>query len=166
MSFETQSFQLKNKKSNKNLFDYLERALFILFFTFRSLQRCKMSVQKSPYKSPKNQKCTRQTSFFVIFLLNKISVPIFQIIHIQTRPSAPASMKVLNKDVRSKIASRVFFFGINVEEWKIPWNEVALVLNWMNESWNIVHVRINSALIVLHLVLPSEVSVLLYDNYK
>ena len=37
---------------------------------------------ESPYKK-KNNVCARQTSFSAIFLLNKITVPNFQIIHIR-----------------------------------------------------------------------------------
>ena len=44
-----------------------------LFFTFRSHQRCKMSVQKEKLQSRERNVYARQTSFSAIFLVNKIT---------------------------------------------------------------------------------------------
>ena len=60
----------------------MERALFILFSTFRSHKQCKKSVQKEKLQSREGKVCERQTSFSAIFVLNKTMAPIFQIIHI------------------------------------------------------------------------------------
>ena len=58
------------------LFRLLGESL-IYFFTYRSHQRCKKSVQKNVR--------AWQTSVSAIFLLNKITVQIFQIILIQNK---------------------------------------------------------------------------------
>ena len=63
----------------------MERALFIPFFTFRSHQQRKKSVQKDKLQSTERNVSARQTSFSAIFALNKITVTIFQIIYIQNK---------------------------------------------------------------------------------
>ena len=82
-------------------------------------------VQKEKLQSRERNVCARQTSFSAIFLLNKITAPIFQIIQFETRPSTLASTEVLNKGVRYKLVSRFLsLFGINVKE-RSPRNEIA-----------------------------------------
>ena len=69
--------------------------------------------------------CARRMSFSAISLLNKITAPIFQIIHFRNKTLDLASREVLSKGVRFKLASRIFLlFGINVKE-KSLGNEVA-----------------------------------------
>ena len=69
--------------------------------------------------------CAHQMSFSAIFLLNKITAPVFQITHFRNKTLDLASREVLNKGVRFKLTSRVFLlFGINVKE-KSLGNEVA-----------------------------------------
>ena len=96
----------------------MERALFV--FTFRSHQ-----------------------PFSVIFVLNKITAPIFQIIHIRSKT---LNEEVLNEGIRSKLVPRVFLlFHINVKVRRRPRNEVTCGLNWTKESCDNARVRINSA---------------------
>ena len=61
----------------------MERALFILFLTFRSHQ----DVENS--QSRERHMCARQMSFSAIFVFNKIMVSIFQIIHIRNMTLDP-----------------------------------------------------------------------------
>ena len=93
--------------------------------------------------------CARQMSFSAIFLLNKITALIFQIIHIRNKTSTLASKEVLNECVRSKLVFRVILlFGINVKERRSLRNEVAQGPNWAKESWENALVRINLAFVV------------------
>ena len=63
-----------NKKSDKNCLECLDGALSVLFFfTFRSHQGRKKSVQKEKLLSRELNACARQTFFSVILLLNKIT---------------------------------------------------------------------------------------------
>ena len=130
----------------------MERTVFILFFfTFRSHQRCKKSVQNNKLQSREQNVCVRQTSFSSIFLLNKITMPIFQIIHIgnKTLDQTLASTEVLNERIRSKLVSSIFLpLDNNVKVRRSPRNEVAQGLNWIKESCNNAHVGINSVLSV------------------
>ena len=97
----------------------MERAL-IYFFTFRSHERCKKYVQKEKLQSRERNVCTQQTSFSAIFVLNKITAPIFQIIHIRNKTLGPC----VNERVRSKLFCRVFLlFYINVKVRRSPENE-------------------------------------------
>ena len=80
LSFETQPFKPKNKKVIKTVYDktWREPLFTLLFFTFRSHQRC-----KNPYKkkncSPKNEACVRGRRLFSSeFLLNKIRCQFFK----------------------------------------------------------------------------------------
>ena len=67
----------------------MKRALFILFLTFRSCQRCKKSVQKEKIQSRERNVCVRQTCFSAMFVLNNIMAQIFQIIHIWNKTLNP-----------------------------------------------------------------------------
>ena len=60
----------------------MERALFILFSTFRCHELRKKSIQKEKLQPREGNVFARQTSFSVIFVLNKITAPTFQINHI------------------------------------------------------------------------------------
>ena len=51
-------------------------------FTFRSHQCCKKFIKKEKLKSREQSVCVRQTSVCSIFILNKITALIFQIIYI------------------------------------------------------------------------------------
>ena len=83
MSFETQSFKTQIKKNDKSCLYCLE-SLIYSFFAFRIHQQCKKSVQKK-LQSREQNVCARQMSFSATFVLNKITEPIFQIIHIQNK---------------------------------------------------------------------------------
>ena len=150
LNFETQSYKPKNKKVIETIQNAWREPYF---FTFRSHQWCKKSVQKEKLQFREQNVWARQTSFSVIFLFNKTTTPIFQIIHMRNKPTTLASTEVLkevlNKGARSKLVSRVFLlFGINVKERRSPENLVAEGLNWTKESQDNGRARINSALIV------------------
>ena len=63
-SFETQSLKPKNKKSNKNCLDCLERALFILFLPLEVINGVK-SLYKEKNYSPENETCVRSRRLFL-----------------------------------------------------------------------------------------------------
>ena len=94
--------------------------LIYSFFTFKSHQQSKKSVQKEKLQSRKLHVCAQQITFSAILLLNKIKASK------QDACLTLLSMEVLNKDVRSKLVSRVFLlFDINIKERESPGNEVA-----------------------------------------
>ena len=57
----------------------MEKALFILcfFFTFRSHEQCKKSIQKEKLQSREQNVCAQQTCLSAIFVLNKTMAPNF-----------------------------------------------------------------------------------------
>ena len=64
----------------------MERALFFFIFRSRVINGVKSWYKKKSY-SPENGTCVRrQTSFSAIFILNKITVPIFLVIYIRQDP--------------------------------------------------------------------------------
>ena len=66
----------------------MERAL-IYFFILKSHERCKNYVQKEKLQSRERKVYARQTSLSAIFVFNKITVPIFQKIHIPNKNLGP-----------------------------------------------------------------------------
>ena len=59
----------------------MERVLFILFLTLGVINGVKSLYRKKNY-SPENEMCMHIRRFFsALFLLSKITVPIFQIIY-------------------------------------------------------------------------------------
>ena len=88
-------------KSNKSCLDCLEIALFILFFFFFFLPlgviSSVKSIQKEKLQSRKWNMCDRKTSFSAIFHLNKIMVPISQIIHLQKKTLNPCVNRALEQ---------------------------------------------------------------------
>ena len=87
----------KNQKSNKNCLDCLERALFIYFLP--------LGVMKKSVQKKRVCVCVRQTSVSATFLLNKITVKIFQIIHIQNKTLNPCMKGGLEQ--RCRIQTRL-----------------------------------------------------------
>ena len=61
-----------------------ESLIYSLFLPLGVINGVKHSHKKKNY-SPKNKMCVRRMSISAIFLLNKITAPIFQIIHIQNK---------------------------------------------------------------------------------
>ena len=88
LSFETQSFKPKNRKVIKTV-QAVWREPYLFFFTFRSHQLCKESVQKEKLQSTERNVCTWQMSFSAIFVSNKITLTIFQIIYIRNKTLDP-----------------------------------------------------------------------------
>ena len=65
--------------------------------------------------------CARQASFSVIFVLNKITASIFQIIQIWNKTLDPS---VLDKSIRSQFVLSIFLLFENVKE-----------IMWQNDAW-------------------------------
>ena len=109
---------------------------------------------KSPYKkknySPVNETCVRRRRLFLPYVFwEKITVPIFGIIHIQNKTVKPCINEGLER--RRKVQSflqGLFAFGANVKERRSRKKEVAWGLNWTKMSWDNACARINSALII------------------
>ena len=79
----------------------MERALFILFF----LPLGVINGVNSPYKkknyNPDNETCVHGRRLFLpYFFLNKITLPIFQIIYIRSKTLDLASKEDLNEGVK------------------------------------------------------------------
>ena len=124
------------------LFRLFGESLIYIIFSFKSHQRCKISVQKEKLHSRERNVCAWQTSFLPYFFWIKLRRRFFQIIHIWNKNLNTCFNGGLERRV-----SRVFLiFGINVKERRSC--KVVKSLNWKKESWDNAHVRINSALIV------------------
>ena len=100
----------------------MERALFVPFFTIRSYQQCKKSVQKEKLQSTERNVCARHNCFELNYSAN---FPNNSHSKEDPRPLRQQSMEVFKEGVRSKLISRVFlFFDINIKERRNSMNEV------------------------------------------
>ena len=80
------------------------------FFTFRSHQHCKMPMQKEKVQSRKRNVCGQQTNFSAVILLNKIMMPIFQIIHIQKKKKLSTVER--KRDVQNRLQRLCTFWHL------------------------------------------------------
>ena len=92
--------------------------------------------------------CARQTSISPIFLLNKITAPIFQIIHIQKR--LLTLLSTLTRERRCKVQTHLqgLFNFWHWHQRKKPYQRGWIRSEWTKGSWDNARVQTNSALIV------------------
>ena len=100
-------------KNNKNCLHCMERALFILFYL-------KKSVQKE--NSPDNKTCVCSRHLLLLHFFGiKLWCQFSKQSTFETRPSTLALLEVLKKSIRSKHISRVFLlFDIKVKVRRNP----------------------------------------------
>ena len=99
----------------EQMFRLLGESLIYSFLPFISRQQCKKFVQNEKQKNT----CLWKTSVSVIFVLNKITAPIFQIIHIRNKTLYLCINSERGLEQKHKVQTRLqglLLFDINVKE--------------------------------------------------